>query len=183
LPALDPPTPRGKTNNVDVAVLVIAVAVLSVGLPAAAVFWSRAHVWRRPVAPSWVDVLYAEARRHRLSQIQIEQVNQAVSRGAPAPTPLRSVTGDVAEAKVAFLKKARRITMRFRITVILLVGVGITVMTFRILAGHGPGTSWVPIAEGLVLGGFIRLASRSQLRKAQQAVLVNRDEPVSPDPP
>jgi hypothetical protein len=149
----------------------------------AAVFWSRAQVWRRPVPRSWVDVLYAEARRHRLSHTQIEQVNQAVSGGAPAPPPLRPVTADVAEAKVAYMKKALRASKRLRITVAVLLCLGIALVTSRLLAGHGPGTSWVPIVEGLAVGGFIRLASRSQLRRAQQAVLVNRDQPVSPDPP
>jgi hypothetical protein len=64
-----------------VALLLVVVVVAMVGLPLAAVVWSKASHVGRPAEQSWTDVLHAEARRRHLSSVQIAEVTQAVNRG------------------------------------------------------------------------------------------------------
>jgi hypothetical protein len=164
----------GHSGNVRVALLLIAVIVLLVGLPLASVAWSRARHVRRPPVQSWLDVLHAEARRHKLNAKQVEQVTQAVNRGSLVPLELRSVTVQAAAAKVAWLESALRAqgsSRRKTFVAVLMVVAGSAVVATTIT--HRAAVSVVVLVEVLFAVVALRVIWGSQLRRARQAVKLN----------
>jgi hypothetical protein len=165
---------RGYGAKVRVALLLVAVAVLLVGFPLAAVAWSRTRHVRRPPTPSWVDVLYAEGRSRRLTAAQLEQITHAVNRGSLVPLELRLATVKAAAAKVAWLESALQSqgSRRRKLVVAALTVVAGAVVVAAIITDR-PAVSAVASIEVLFAVVATRVVWGSQLRRARQAVTLN----------
>ena len=164
------------------AVLLATVVVVMVGLPLAAVAWSRAEHARRPAQPSWADVLHAEARRHHLTAVQIEQVRQAVDRGREAPTELRAITAMAAAAKADWLVSVLRPPRRHRRSfyfawaAVLVGGAAVAV-----LLSHKIAAAVMAIVVALLMGVVLRVWWSAQMKRARRAERLNGSVPDAGD--
>lgn len=162
-----------------ILVLLIAVLGLSVGLPLAAVRWSQARSFHRPVPPSYIDVLHTEARRKGLTLRQIDAVSRAVDRGEPAPPALQPLAAQVAAAKLATMRKAIRPGRRTRRALVLIVCISLTSTVVIATVKRDVALGLVPALEFAVIATLMRFNWRRQLHRTQRAIDVNRAEPTS----
>jgi hypothetical protein len=160
---------------VGVAVLLGVVVVAMVGLPFAALAWSRAEHVRRPSPPSWTDVLHAEARRRHLTAVEVAQVVNAVNAGRAAPEDLRPVAQVAAAAKARWLSSALH---PYRGTSpAALVAWVVTVLggaAVALLLTHKVGAAIAALVVGLVIGLGVRATWAGQLRRSRRAEQLNR---------
>lgn len=167
---------RGHSDGVEVAVLLIAIALLVVGLPFAAVAWSRASYLRRPSGTSWLDVLHTEARRQRLTASEIDQVTSAVNRGTVVAPKLRPLTVTAATAKTTWLQSALQ-PHRNRWIAIATVLLGVMALgAITAVASHRPGGAVMVVVESVLLLFVIQFGGRARLRRARRAVELNGAE-------
>lgn len=155
-------------DHLGVGWAVAVVVVLLVGMPVAAVWWSRRAFWARLRAGRERDPFGDTMRRHGLGAAAMARVEDAVLRGKRLEDPAeRAAVVDLAREALP-RRPASRPGAVVLLLVVAWVCLAVAGAVWATVEGRWGDVPWVPLLFGLLFGGFARGPARALRRNSDR---------------